>query len=182
MPPSPRYGLWLRHLHWLTAALVIVAIALAELHHYTPRGSALRSGAMYAHTQFGLAALLVLLPRLLLRLAGRTPPVEPPLPRWQRAAALLVHVALYALLLALPVLGMLVYQANGRVQDFLGLPLPALIAPDHDLVRPIEVIHIQLGDVLLWLAAAHAASALWHHWGRRDTTLRRMGYGGRGAS
>lgn len=177
MNANTRYGFWLRSLHWLVAALVIGALALVELHEFAPRGSALRNGMMYWHTQFGIAVLLLFLPRALVRLAGRRPAVVPPLPVWQKALSVLVQAALYLLMLAQPLLGVLMVQAHGHDVAFLGLPIPRMVAEGKDLGHQLGEWHETLGNVFLWLAVVHAVAALWHHWGRRDNTLRRMGYG-----
>lgn len=49
--------------------------------------------------------------RLTLRLAFRTPAITPPLPRWQALLAQAMHVALYAFLIVMPLLGWLTLSA-----------------------------------------------------------------------
>ncbi|MGH8191628.1 MAG: cytochrome b/b6 domain-containing protein [Rhodanobacteraceae bacterium] len=46
--------------------------------------------------------------------------------------------------------------------------------PDRHFGHQIEDIHETFGKVLMYLAAAHAAVALLHHFWQRDNTLRRM--------
>lgn len=173
---STRYGFWLRNIHWLIAALVIAALALVELHDYAPRGSALRSGMMYWHMQFGICVLILFLPRLIVRLAGGKPSIVPPLPWWQSVPARLVHWTFYVLMIAQPVIGILMEQARGKGFDFLGMSLPQFVTPDKALGRELVNLHSIGGNVFLWLAIVHATIALWHHWGRKDNTLRRMMY------
>ncbi len=176
MSHATRYGFWHRNIHWLTAALVIAALALVELHDLAQRGSALRSNMMYGHMQFGMAVLLLFLPRLVLRLTGMEPPVEPAVPWWMHLPARAAHGIFYLLMVAQPVLGILMVQASGRSLAFLGLPIPSFVSPDKALAKTLDNLHVIGGNVFLWLAIVHAAVALWHHWGRKDNTLRRMLY------
>lgn len=62
----------------------------------------------------------------------------------------------------------------GRPWSYIGVALPITIAPDADLAHRIEGIHETAGNVLMWLAIAHAAAALYHHVVQRDDTLLRM--------
>jgi cytochrome b561 len=54
------------------------------------------------------------------------------------------------------------------------LPLPALIAPDKAFAENLEDWHEIGATVGYWLVGLHAAAALYHHYVRRDDTLRRM--------
>lgn len=176
MSNATRYGLWLRIIHWLTALLVIGALTTIELKGYAERGSSLRDNLMFAHIQFGLAVLLLFLPHLLVRLRNTAPPIVPPMPKWQVLLSRLVHLSLFVLLIAQPLLGLLGVQASGHAVGFLGISIPMLVAQNKDLGHSIIEIHETAGNVMLWLAIAHAVAALWHHWGARDNTLRRMGF------
>lgn len=168
-----RYSPWIRRLHWLVFILVACALALIYLHGWSPKGSALRANAKWAHMQFGIAVLLTMLPRLLVRSRGRTPPITPPPPRWQDVIAKTVHVALYVLLFATPLLGAASRVWNPAGWDFLGIPLPQA-TPDKQFAHQIQEIHETFGNVLMYLAAAHAVAALAHHYIQRDDTLKRM--------
>ena len=95
MQTPTRYGFWLRNLHWLIATLVIGALALVELHEFAPRGSALRSGMIYWHMQFGMAVLLLFLPRVIVRLSSKRPAVVPTEPWWMAVPAKIAHLVLY---------------------------------------------------------------------------------------
>ena len=126
MTTPTRYGFWLRNLHWLIATLVIVALTLVELHELAPRGSALRSGMMYCHMQFGMAVLLLFLPRLIVRLSGKRPAVVPPAAVVAAACpAQAAHVVFYALMVVQPVLGVLMMQVGRPLRwPSSGIPLP----------------------------------------------------------
>jgi cytochrome b561 len=58
-----------------------------------------------------------------------------------------------------------------------------LLAESHALGSRIAEVHTWLGDAILWLAGAHAAAGLYHHYFLKDDVLRSMlprrGPGGR---
>ena len=91
-----------------------------------------------------------------------------------RIAAWLTHAALYAALLALPLLGWALSDAAGKPPHLFGLALPALVAEDDDLADRLLAWHQDLAWVLLALVSLHIAAALWHHFIRRDDVLRAM--------
>jgi cytochrome b561 len=122
----------------------------------------------------GLTVLVLVVLRLLNRLAGAGPAVGPPLPLWQKMLASLVHLALYALMLAMPILGWLMLGAAGKPVPFFGLRLPALLAENKDLARQLKEVHQTIGTVGYFLIGTHALAALFHHYISRDNTLRRM--------
>lgn len=169
-----RYACWTRRLHWLIALAVAAALILIETRGWFERGSALREGIKWGHMQFGIAVLLLLVPRIVMRLRSPRPTITPPPPAWQDVIARLVHGALYMLLLAVPVLGIAMMAVSGKPWDFLGLPLSGLVPPSKALSRQLEDLHESAGEILMWLAIAHAAAGVLHHFVLRDDTLRRM--------
>jgi cytochrome b561 len=171
---SPAYSPWTRRLHWLVFGLVAAALLLIYIHGWTARGTAIHATAKWAHTQFGIAVLLVMLPRLLVRSRRKAPRVAPPLPAWQAWLAKITHLALYVLLFATPLLGIANRMWNPGAWDLLGIPLPHVAHPDRGFAHVLESIHGDFGNLLMYLAAVHAAAALFHHFVRRDDTLKRM--------
>ena len=55
-----------------------------------------------------------------------------------------------------------------------GIVLPSMLRESHELGSTIAEIHTWLGDTIMWLAVAHAAAALFHHFILRDGVLRSM--------
>ncbi|QEL55801.1 cytochrome b [Chromobacterium paludis] len=168
------YGRVARGLHWLCALAVIAALAIIELKGFFPKGSAARGALSYAHIQAGLIVLLLVLPRLAWRLGNPPPAITPAPSPLMKQLSHAGHWALYALMLALPVLGIAFIQANGREVAFFGLALPALLPTDPALGRPLKEIHELLGNALLWLSILHAAAAVWHHAIVKDNTVTRL--------
>lgn len=163
--------------HWATLCLIALAFAAIEGRVLFEKGTALRTGVKEAHYVLGVTILLMTLARLAHRFGqGRhAPDILPALPAAQALAAKAMHWLLYAVLIALPVMGWLTVSALGDPMPIaFGLEIPALIAPNEEFGEWLEGQHSFVGDVLYLLIIGHAVAALAHHYLRRDTTLVRM--------
>lgn len=172
----PRYSPALRRLHWLMALLVAAAYLLIEQRGLFPRGSAPRAAMVQGHFWLGLSVLLLVVWRLRLRLRDGAPPVTPALARWNAWAGGLLHVALYLFFVVQPLLGLATAWSDGKdvLVPFTQIALPALLPENEALAHTLEDLHETIGTIFYWVIGAHILAALWHHWLRRDDTLRRM--------
>jgi cytochrome b561 len=174
--PHTRYVTPARWLHWTIFALVALAYVFINLFELFPRGSATRNNVLASHYTMGLAVLLLVLPRLLVRVRNGRPPISPAPPRWSEWLGNLTHLALYLFLLIQPLLGIITLQVGAKPVSLFGVTLlPALVdTPNRWLSHQLERIHMTLGTVFYYVIGLHIAAALWHHLVRRDDTLRRM--------
>lgn len=161
-------------LHWLTVALLVWIAWLGLTMGDLPSGPG--KIATYAlHKSIGITLLALVLFRLGWRLYAGAPAALPGTPGWQDRLASLTHLALYALLLAMPLSGWILNSASGYPLQWFGLVnLPAIAGKDHDLHELAEGIHESLFWVLVVLVVAHVAAAFFHHLFQRDATLTRM--------
>ncbi|MGN6280382.1 cytochrome b [Frateuria sp.] len=159
--------------HWLTVLFLVLAAAVI-LARSGIDARAWRNGLLDVHRHLGLCVLLLFGVRIALRFRWGPLPDLANAHRTHRAAAGLAHAALYATLLALPLLGWALSDAQGKRVHFLGLSLPRLVEPDFDLADQLLVWHQDAAWVLLALALLHASAALWHHFVLRDAVLRGM--------
>ena len=58
-----------------------------------------------------------------------------------------MHVALYALMIGMPLAGWLILSAEGKPIPFFGLQLPALISENRPLAKLIEEVHETVGTL-----------------------------------
>ena len=94
---------------------------------------------------------------------------------WMRYSAKLVHVVLYALLLAAPVSAVLGAWLEGHALTLWQLgKVEPLLPPVHDLGLSVAALHVFLGNTILWVAGLHAVAALFHHFFLRDSVLLSM--------
>jgi superoxide oxidase len=171
---SDRYGSISIGLHWLTLLVLIGVYACINLTDLYPKGSEPREALKTWHFMLGLTVLLLVVLRLVNRLTGGSPAVSPPLPLLQRRLSSAIHLALYALMLAMPILGWLLLSAAGKPVPFFGIQLPALLAENKDLAEQLKEVHETIGTIGYFLIGAHALAALFHHYVTRDNTLVRM--------
>lgn len=91
-----------------------------------------------------------------------------------RLAAGGTHVAMYALMLALPLIGWSLSNAYGKTVYLFGITLPNLVAADEDLADTLGTWHLNAAWALLALVAVHIVAALVHHLVLRDGLLHRV--------
>jgi cytochrome b561 len=99
----------------------------------------------------------------------------PGLPSWQRAAAHGSHIALYILIVLVPVLGWAGTSACcAPVNLFWTVPLTLPVPGGMETAERIFALHKAMALTLAGIVVIHVAAALYHHLIRRDDTLRRM--------
>ena len=158
-------------LHWLMLALLVAVYAAILLREEYPRGSDIREALKAWHFSLGLSVFILVGLRAVARLLHRG---RSHARGFFGIAAAAMHLALYAFMIAMPLLGWTVLSAEGDPIQLFGLPLPPLTGPNEALAEQAETIHETLGTVGYWLVGLHAAAALMHHYVLRDGTLRRM--------
>lgn len=169
-----RYGSVQIALHWLMVLLIVAVYACIELRELYPKESAIREGLKNWHYMTGLAVFGLVWLRLIARFLRPAPPIMPPPPRWQLSLAHAAEFAIYVFMIAMPVLGWLLLSAEGDPVPFLGLELPALMAPNETAADALEEVHEAIGTIGYALVGIHAAAALAHHYIYRDNTLLRI--------
>ena len=172
----PRYAPALRRLHWLMAVLVLAAYLLIEQRGLFPRGSAPRAAMVQGHFWVGITVFVLVWWRLAIRLRSGAPPITPAADRYSALAAKLVHLALYAFFVVMPLLGLATAWSDGKAVmiPFTGIALPALLAQNEALAHRLEDLHGTIGQVFYWVIGAHILATAWHHLVRGDDTLKRM--------
>lgn len=182
MPPPNRthYDLASRLLHWITAIAVVIAFVLGPERF----GRLMRSGVDPAtrsdivwHESLGVLVFVLTALRLLW-VALRSPAPRFEMAAWMALTAKAVGIALWALLLLVPVTAMLLLGSEGHPLTLLGglrvehMPLIA----DSAIAKLANwgKVHEVLGDALMWLAGLHAAAAIYHHVALKDGVLAAM--------
>lgn len=171
---TARYGALPMSMHWLMLLLLAGVYICADLRDLVPKGDPLRDAMKIWHNMLGLLVFALVWLRLAISAFGATPAITPAPPRWQALAATAMHYALYALMIAAPLLGWLTLSAQGKPIPFFGYELPALLGPDKGLARTIKKVHETLGSTGYFLIGTHALAALFHHYVIADNTLLRM--------
>ena len=176
-----RYSLPQRLLHWGIAGLVALAL-VAGILIFTFGFSGLQdafggavTGAIYKyHKTAGVLVLGLMILRLVLRLRLGAPAPVTSLTTMERTLSTGVQLLLYALLLALPVLGWLASAAGGYPVQFFEWNLPGLIGKDKALSEILFTLHGLAALAVMLLLGLHIAGALRHWLIKRDGVMRRM--------
>lgn len=174
------YGDVTKGFHWLTALLIVSAIALGLFGEYAPRQSeaeiARLATAYSIHKTIGIAAFAVALLRIIWALFNPRPGLLHPERRMETFLAQLVHWMLYGALLLVPLSGWLHHAATDGFAPILwpfGQSLP-LVPKSPQIAHLFEVWHWTFTRILFLALFLHVAGAVKHHVIDRDATLRRM--------
>ncbi len=108
-----RYSTMSIALHWLMVVLLAVVYACIELRGQFPKGSGARTLIVEMHFMLGLTVFVLVWLRLFARSLGVAPKIVPAPPKWQSLLATLTHFALYALMIGLPISGLVDRQCRG---------------------------------------------------------------------
>lgn len=153
------YTLYQIGLHWVIAALVFAQLifgeSMTEAIEAAEEGepiSALDGYLASMHYYFGIAILALVVVRLGLRLKNGAPPPPPETNGAIELAGRVSHWLFYALLVVVPVTGLLGYYYGDPYGEW------------HTYAKP----------VFIGLIALHVAASLYHQFWRKDGLLMRM--------
>jgi cytochrome b561 len=164
--------------HWGTVVAIVIAIAAIYARDLLEDKTA-RAVLLDLHRQLGILVLLCVPLRQVARYMAGHRDFSADVHALMRWGARLAHVALYAMLIVIPLVGWAVTSAHGIELRLFGVVwLPALVAPDSDLADDLTDYHAWLAYGLMGLVFVHAVAALWHHYALRDSVLAAMLPGG----
>ena len=181
------YGLIAILLHWIVAAAFIVNYGLIYYRTwFTERSSDLAKTLFSNHTAIGVSVLVFVLLRVLWKLMNKQPK-DVPGSQLEHFAAHGAHILLYIVMIVLPLSGYL--GTGGPSQLFYLIEIPRFADTQifqtviqgwmglswEQFEAPMDFIHKKGGEYFVWvLVLLHAGAALYHHFIRKDTVLKRM--------
>ncbi|MBB3315939.1 cytochrome b561 [Rhizobium sp. BK181] len=162
-----------RLLHWLMAigilTMLFIGVGMVSTigRQYVP--------LLVTHKTLGIAILVLALVRLVVRFISGAPALPADLPEPMKLAAYLSHVALYALMIGMPLIGWAMMSAAGYpIVLYGGLRLPAIVPQSDSLHALLWSAHFYLAFAFFALVLMHLAAALFHGLVRRDGVLQTM--------
>ena len=162
--------------HWLMAAIIVATWSIAIVVSDMPLSPARITGYSW-HKWLGVTVFFLVLLRLAWRATHPAPQLEIKMPAWQERAMQLTHIALYLLMIVIPLVGWLMSSAKGYTVNYFGLfELPDLLSKDKALGHQLKDLHEYLADVLVALVCLHVLAALKHQFIDRDGLLSRMSF------
>jgi cytochrome b561 len=171
--PRSHFSAPSRVLHWTMAVLIIAMLFVGV--GMVSTVSRLHLTLLALHRPLGIALLVLVVVRAAVRLISGAPAVPADLPGWQRAAAHASHLALYALMAAMPLIGWSMLSAGGfPVVLAGGIHLPPIAPHSVVLYAALRTAHTWLAFALFATVLMHLGAALFHALIRRDGVLASM--------
>jgi cytochrome b561 len=172
--PFQRFTPLQRTLHWVMAVCILAMLFIGVGMASTVAPEYLSLVAI--HKSLGILILILALIRLVVRLRSGAPPLPADLPEPMKLAAHLSHYALYALMIAMPLLGWaMLSAADYPVTVWPSLWLPRIVPQSASLHTALWNAHHYLGLLFFAVILMHVAAALFHALIRRDGVFDAMG-------
>ena len=169
------FNLLARVLHWSMAAAIIAMLFVGAAMVVTLR---YREPLLDLHRPLGLAILLLAIVRLVNRFIHPPPALPADLPRIQAWAAKASHWLLYALMLAMPLIGWGMLSAGAYpVELWDGINLPPILPHSPAIYGFLRPLHGVLAYLLFLTILVHLGAALFHAWIMRDGVFEQMAKG-----
>lgn len=174
-----RYGGVARFFHWAVALLIVTGFVLGLVGKEIPRNAdtiATLKALYSVHKTIGVSIFFLAVLRILWALSQPRPVPLHPDNRLETIAAEIVHWALYAALVIVPLSGWIMHAAEVGFASIwwpFGQGLPFVPKSD-GVAHAAGAVHSTAVYVLLGAVVAHVAGALKHVIIDKDATLRRM--------
>jgi cytochrome b561 len=163
-----------RALHWLMAVCILAMLFIGVGMASTVASDYLT--LVNIHKPLGILILILALIRLVVRLRYGAPSLPLDLPEPMKLAAYLSHYALYALMIAMPMIGWtMLSTAEYPVVIWPGIWLPQILPLDPSLHTLLWNAHFYLAFLFFALILMHLAAGLFHALIRRDGVFDAMG-------
>lgn len=170
--PEARFSPLQRALHWIMAICILSMLFIGVGMVSTIRPDYLTLVSI--HKPLGIVILILALIRLVTRLVKGAPPLPANMPEPMKLAARLSHLAFYALMIALPLIGWGMLSAADYPVVAAGVRLPAILPHSNELHSLLWNAHRFLALCFFALIVVHLAAALFHALVRRDGVFQAM--------
>ena len=167
-----QFTVLMRIQHWTMAAMVLTQLGVgvtmvASLADYHVLVS--------IHRPLGVAILILVVVRFVVRRLSRLPPFPPTMSRLERRAAAAAEYTMYGLMFALPLVGWsMLSAARYPIMLFGSVHLPFILPHDALLYAILRRTHTVLAYLLFLTILAHFGAILFHTLIVRDGILLRM--------
>lgn len=170
-----RYRMPARLLHWTMAALVLAMIPAGFMMVQPDLDRATQNALFVFHKNVGILLLLLVIVRLIYRGLNAPPPLPASMPPLQQRIAAISHLALYTLLVVMPVAGYVRVKAGGfPIESLDAMGIPSLVPRSDALAAFAKSTHYVGGILLTALVVLHCSAALYHGVLKRDGVFSRI--------
>ncbi len=169
------YGAITKLLHWVIFLCVVAQIVIGFFRKDIA-GKAMQGNLMMIHKSIGLTLLVLSLLFIIWGIFSRKPDWPVDMPNWEKVAARIGHVLLYALVLVMALSGLCMSTAAGYPSSWFGVF--TVMAPWVPKSKPLAGIFDTIHQVCAWtlvvVGCIHIAAAFKHQFMDKDHILRRM--------
>lgn len=168
------YGLVAKGFHWLLFLMLSFSIVAGNFLASMPKGvEKIQAAGM--HKSFGAIILTLILLRFVWRLMNDKPEDISGIPAIQKLMAHAMHWALYALMFAQPLSGIMMSQSAGVPVSFFGLfEFPMFLDKNQQVAEFFRDVHGTVWLLLVLAAIGHVGAAMHHHFILKNGMLKRM--------
>jgi cytochrome b561 len=167
------YGVVSKLFHWLVAIVIISMLVFGFLmddiggieNKYVMRD---------LHKASGVVALCLILMRVFWRLVNQAVQPDSSMPHILQIAAKMGHFLLYVFMLLMPISGILMVTLKGREINMYGLFSIPSVVEQPAIGHFFKIVHETTAVALATLLTLHIIVAFYHHFIRKDDTLKRM--------
>ena len=171
------YGNVTKSFHWLMFLMLTFSVVAGNFLASMPKGAE-KLEAAGMHKSFGAVILMLLLARFVWRLMSITPIDSAGTPELQKKLAHAMHWALYALMFAQPLSGILMTQSAGYPVSFFGLfEFPVWLDKDKASAEFFRSAHGVIWVLLVVAVLGHVSAALHHNFIKKNGVLKKMMFG-----
>ncbi len=158
-----KYPISSRILHWLMAAIILFLLGLGiYMSEFLSKEAPNRLDIYNLHKSLGALVLGLVFIRIINRFIFKAPALPNSLPKFEKIAAHLAHLALYLLMIAVPLSGYLMSNLFGYPVHFFSVNLPNIVEANPDLGMKIHESHGIFAYILLGFIALHVAGVIKH--------------------
>lgn len=176
---SAEFGSLAKWLHWLIAIGLVVILYLGLEQAGMERGPE-KAEMRVIHGSIALLVLVLMSVRLVWRFMNEVPGHPDGMPALQRAAATLVHWAIYIAVFVQLISGPVTIATGGRAISFFGLLSFQLPVEESEEAHHFwEEVHEFSWKIVAAIVVLHVLGALYNHFIAKNDVLRRMTTGAR---
>lgn len=172
---TKKYRVPARVIHWAMALLILGLLPVGALMVRDGLDRSLQNVLFVAHKNIGVVVLILIFVRIAYRMM-RPPVLDPvPLPKMQEQAAHFTHIALYAMLLIMPLAGYVRVRAGGfPIEALDALGIPSFVPRSEALAEFAKAVHHYGAYAIALLVLMHIGAAAYHGVVRKDGIFTRM--------
>lgn len=173
---SAQYPTSMKWFHWIIGIAIIALLAVGLYMQGLPKEDPSKWPLYDLHKGVGVCVLVLVALRVLNRLRSAVPALPDSIKKIEQHAAHLGHLALYGLMVAMPISGIVMSQSGGYPISVFGWIMPQFLAKDEAMLALARLAHEWIGYALIAVVSIHVLAVIKHRVVEKTNLLARMGF------